>query len=318
MIPAAEAVTRGWDIRSRNFGDEIDFFSPGLKRYETREFRPANSRAFLPVSVTGSACALQCDHCSAKMLEGMVSVRAGADLFTLAASLRERGTTGILVSGGSTRDGGVPLHAHLDDIRRIKDDLGMTVVCHVGYPSEELARGIAAAGADAAMMDIIGADETLHDVYHLDLTVEDVERSLAAVASTGIRVIPHIVLGLHYGQLVGEHRALEIISRYPVWTVILVVLTPLSGTPMGGLAPPPAEVCIDFMVHTRATMPMTRVHLGCGRPLGDMKVALDRAAIDHGFNGIAYPAEGSVAYATDRGLRPRFYDSCCSVTWGMP
>ena len=38
-------------------------------------------------------------------------------------------------------------------------------------------------------------------------------------------------------------------------------------------------------------------------------------AIDHGLNGIAYPAEGSVAYARSRGLEPRFYDYCCSLTW---
>jgi len=39
------------------------------------------------------------------------------------------------------------------------------------------------------------------------------------------------------------------------------------------------------------------------------------AAIDHGLNGIAYPAEGMVAYARQRGLEPSFYEYCCSLTW---
>ncbi len=315
-MSAVTEITPGWAIRSRNFGEQIDFFSPGLKRYETSEFKPRNARAFLPISVTGSACALQCDHCQAKVLEGMVSVRAQEDLFALAVSLHEKGTKGILVSGGSTREGGVPLAPHLNDIRRIKAELGMTVIAHVGYPSAELARGLADAGADAAMMDIIGANETLRDVYHLDLTVDDVERSLAALTDTGMRVIPHIVLGLQYGRFLGEFHALEMIARHPVWTLVLVVLMPLTGTPMGAVKSPPVPECAQFFALARDTMPETRVHLGCGRPMGETKVLLDRAAIDHGFNGIAYPAEGSVAYAAERGLTPKFYDACCSVTWG--
>lgn len=312
---SAAAATPGFAIRREAFGDRIDFFAPGLKRYETSEFKPANARAFLPVSVTGSACALQCDHCSAKVLEGMIALDAGRDLFDLAAELHAKGTKGVLVSGGSQRTGGVPLLAHLDAIARIKAELGMRVICHVGYPTPEVARGLVQAGADGAMIDVIGADETLRDVYHLPLTVADVERSVAALAEAGLRIIPHIVLGLHYGRFLGESAALAMIARYPVWTLILVVLTPLVGTPMGHLPPPDTHEVIDFFAQARSAMPTTRVHLGCARPLGDVKVALDRAAIDHGFNGIAYPAEGSVGYARSRGLEPRFYDGCCSMTW---
>jgi hypothetical protein len=180
-----------------------------------------------------------------------------------------------------------------------------------------VADALAAAGIDAAMMDSIGADETLRDVYHLGLTVRDVERSLAAVVATGVRVIPHIVIGLHYGRLLGEEAALRMIAGHRVWTLVLVVLTPLVGTPMADVPPPPVEDVVPFMAHAREVMPDTRIHLGCARPLGGMKVALDRAAIDHGFNGMAYPAEGTVAYAESRGLEPRFYDTCCSVTWGF-
>ena len=55
--------------------------------------------------------------------------------------------------------------------------------------------------------------------------------------------------------------------------------------------------------------------LGCARPLGEMKTAVDRLAIDAGFNGIAYPAEGIVNYAEQRGLTPEFVNACCGVTW---
>jgi hypothetical protein len=293
----------------------IEFYAPGLKRWETSEWKPANPRRFLPVSVTGAACALQCDHCQAKVLEGMVSVRLEENLFEVARRLRAQGSEGLLVSGGSTRTGGVPLLPHLRHVPRIREELGMRVIVHSGVVSPTLAEGLAAAGVDGVMLDIIGADETIRDVYHLDLTTADFERSLSLLAERGMRIIPHIVCGLHYGRFLGEHTALEMISRHPVSTLIIVVLVPLVGTPMGHLPPPPVEDVTAFFADARAAMPETKVNLGCARPLGAMKGELDRAAIDCGLNGIAYPAEGTVAYARSRGLEPRFYEYCCSLTW---
>jgi hypothetical protein len=49
--------------------------------------------------------------------------------------------------------------------------------------------------------------------------------------------------------------------------------------------------------------------------MGAMKTELDWAAIDYGLNGIAYPAEGAIAYAASRGLEARLYEYCCSLTW---
>jgi uncharacterized radical SAM superfamily protein len=302
-------TTAGFAVRQANFADTIEFYAPGLKRWETPEWKPTNPKRFLPVSVTGSACALSCDHCQAKVLEGMISVKAGENLFDLALQLKSQGSEGLLVSGGSTRAGGVPMLGHLRHVPRIKDELGMKVIAHSGVVSPELAQGLADAGVDGVMLDIIGADETIHDVYHLDLTVADFERSLALLADRGLRIIPHIVCGLHYGTFRGEHRALEMISRYPVSTLIIVVLVPLVGTPMAHLPPPPVEDVVDFFADARA------VNLGCARPLGPMKQELDQAAIDHGLNGIAYPADGAIAYARSRGLEPKLYEYCCSLTW---
>jgi uncharacterized radical SAM superfamily protein len=309
------APTAGFALRQANFADTIDFYAPGLKRWETPEWKPSNPRRFLPVSVTGSACALSCDHCQAKVLEGMISVKAGEDLFDLAASLKARGSEGLLVSGGSTKAGGVPMLGHLKHVPRIKEELGMKVIAHSGVVSPQLAEGLAEAGVDGVMLDIIGADETIRDVYHLDLTTADFERSLALLADRELRIIPHIVCGLHYGTFLGEHRALEMIRRYPVSTLIIVVLVPLVGTPMAHLPPPPVEDVVAFFAEARAAMPTTKVNLGCARPLGPMKRDLDEAAIDHGLNGIAYPADGAIAYARSRGLEPKLYEYCCSLTW---
>ncbi|MDN5859544.1 MAG: radical SAM protein, partial [Pseudonocardia sp.] len=189
------ALHPGFEIRRRHFGDVMDFYAPGLKRWSTPEWTPRNPRRFLPVSVTGSACALSCDHCQTKVLDGMAGIAPGEDLFDTAVRMKAGGSEGLLVSGGSTRTGGVPLAAHLRHVPRIRHELGMKVIVHSGVVSPRLAAQLAAADVDGVMLDIIGADETIRDVYHLDLTTADFDRSLAVLAEHGLRIIPHIVLG---------------------------------------------------------------------------------------------------------------------------
>jgi lipoyl synthase len=320
-LPEPPPASAGMLQRLHHFGAAVEFYAPGLKRWQTGEWTPARPHRFIPISVTGTACALGCDHCKTSVLKGMISL-AGRErersLFEVAKGLAARGTEGILVSGGSTRSGGVPLGPHLHDLRRAREELGLRVIVHSGVVSPDLARGLAEAGVDGVMLDVIGADETIRDVYHLDLTVADFERSIALLADRGLSIIPHIVLGLHWGRLLGEHHALEMIRRHPVSTLILVVLTPLVGTPMEHIQPPPLADVVGFFRQARAAMPTTPVNLGCARPLGPLKLALDKAAIDEGLNGIAYPAEGVIDYARRSGLWPTLYETCCSLTWASP
>jgi uncharacterized radical SAM superfamily protein len=311
-VPAAPSPAQ---LRRENFPDVMDFYAPGLKRWQSSEWVPQSPRRFLPVSVTGSACALSCDHCQTKVLEAMVSVRAGGDLFSLATRLHEEGSDGILLSGGSNRAGAVPLGAHLRHIPRIREELGMKVIVHCGLVTAKLARALGASGVDGVMIDVIGADETLRHVYHLDRSVADVERSLQLLCDEGLRVIPHIVLGLHYGRFLGESRALDIVSSHEVSTLVLVVLVPLAGTPMAGASAPPVDQVAKFFALARLSAPSSTINLGCARPLGAQKLELDEAAIDLGLNGIAYPADGAIDYARSRGLVPRLFEYCCSLTW---
>ena len=312
LMPPAER-SRGMLDRLARFGDRMDFYAPGLKRWQTEEWTPSKPHRFVSISVTGTGCALSCEHCKTNVLKGMIAL-GGRSLFEVARELATGGTEGLLVSGGSTRSGGVPLEPHFGDLRRIKDELGLLVIVHSGVVSPRLAAGLASAGVDGAMLDVIGADETIRDIYHLDLTTADFERSIARLAEAGLTIIPHIVLGLHGGQFRGEANALEMIRRHPVSTLVLVVLTPLVGTPMEHLPPPPLADVVGFFARARAAMPGTPINLGCARPLGPMKVALDKAAIDAGLNGIAYPAEGVIDYARRSGLRPALFESCCSIT----
>jgi uncharacterized radical SAM superfamily protein len=315
--PVRQVMEKAFALRREHFPDEITFHAPGLRRYKTAEYPDQDHRSFVSISLTGAECALACDHCNMNILKGMTPLpRFGGSLFELCYELASQGAAGVLISGGSNKKGRVPLLKHIPDLIRVRRELGLTIRIHPGIPDEETVAGLAEVGLDGAMMDIIGDNDTIRDVYHLtETTIDDYERALALLERYNVPSIPHIILGLHYGQMRGEHKALEIIARHRHQAVVLVILMPLSGTQMVHVTPPPVKEIIQFFVHARMTLPASPLMLGCARPVGYSKLQTDRAAVDAGFNGIAYPAQGIITYAQQRGLQPKLINACCGVQW---
>ncbi len=313
--PGGEADS-AFALRRAHFSDEITFHTPGLKRFKTSEYGGQDAARFVSVSVTGTECALACEHCKMHVLEGMTALpKFHGTLFDLCCELAGRGARGLLVSGGCDKRGRVPLLRYIPDLIRARRELGFTIRVHPGLPDEETVAGLADVGIDGAMVDIIGDGATLREVYHLDTTIAEYEAVLERLERHGVPAVPHILLGLHFGQMRGEWTALDMIVRHARKFLVLVILMPLTGTPMVSVTPPPVPEIADFFALARRTLPAMPVMLGCARPLGKIKIEIDRAAVDAGLNGIAYPAEGIVAYARERGLTPKFVDACCGVQW---
>lgn len=305
---------QAFDIRKSNFPDEITFFVPtGLKSYSTSEFQPTNPYAFMSISLTGAACALDCDHCNKKILEPMIPLDKKTGLYNMCSHLAKKGTQTVLISGGSTPTGEVPFMKHIEDIRRVREELGMRIIMHTGLVTKpEMAKALKDAGVDGVAIDIIGSDDTIKEVYHLDATIKNYDLSLEILSDHGLSLRPHVILGLHFGQFKGEYKALEMISRYPVHSLVVVILVPMHDTNMWGVQPPNTEEVAEFFLIARKTLPDKWLMLGCARPLGDYKRKVDRFAVDAGFNGIAFPAEGMAAHAGTKGLQVLYVENACS------
>lgn len=314
--PAPGIDPRCLQVRRAHFGNTIRFHAPGLKRYATSEYGHQDHQRFVSVSVTGSACALRCEHCAMKVLEPMGDLpRFDGSLYELCARLHARGARGVLVSGGCDQQGRVPLLAHVPDLVRVRRELGLLIRVHPGLPDEDTCRGLGEVGIDGAMLDVIGHRDTVRAVYHLDATPDDYDRALDRLERHGVPTVPHIILGLHFGRMLGEYRALEIVAAHRPKLLVLVILMPLSGTGMAAVTPPSLAEIGAFFAAARLRLPTTPVMLGCARPLGAMKEQIDRLAVACGLNGIAYPADGVVAHARAHGLEPEFIDACCGVSW---
>lgn len=301
----------------RSAGRPVMFSTPTFKEYDTADVKGCGKNSFPAFSITGSACALNCDHCQTKILDPMIPALHPEDLDRRVRDLiLLQNLQGFLLSGGSNKHNEIRYERFYPVIEKLKRDFpNLRIAVHTALTDEPAARRMEAAGIDTAMMDVIGANETIRDVYHLDRPVEDFESTLAALCATSMQVTPHIVVGLHYGKLLGEERALDIVARHKTHALVLVVIMPFYAKAGTFATPDTADVGRIFLTARQRLMDRD-VLLGCARPPGMHKRVTDAYAVMAGLDGIAFPAEGATAVARAIGRTIQQQHSCCSIKIG--
>ncbi|MEM2896341.1 MAG: radical SAM protein [Halobacteria archaeon] len=293
------------------FGKRIRFYVPSFAYYPN-EFFKARRMAFPSISITGDKCALRCKHCDGRILKTMISAPTPDELMKVLIGIKENGGVGCLISGGCLPNGSVPLRKFLNAIKKAKSDLGLKIVVHTGLISYEDAKGLSDAKVDAALIDVIGASETIKDVYHLDLSVEAYESSLRALKMAEIPLVPHVLIGLHYGKLKGEYKALEMISNYDPAAIVMIAFMPIRGTSMENVSPPGPYDVAKILSIARFLLPNAPLVLGCVRPTGEHRIETDALAVRAGVNAIAFPAKSAIEMANEYKLDVSFSPTCCS------
>jgi lipoyl synthase len=295
-----------WDTTRLIHGNEFTFYLPGMIRYgRTRGRYPA-------VSITGSRCDLLCEHCRGLLLEPMIHVSDPEELCGLACRLKERGALGLLLSGGADLSGKLPWDRFFDAIARAYEETGLFISAHVGFPDYESCIRLKQAGVQQALLDVMGDRETAMQVYHLKSETVVLD-ALKAISQSGLALAPHVVAGLYYGRFGGEQKAIEIIGRYDPEVMVIVVLSPLKGTPMASaVQPSPLEVA-RLIAEARLLMPRVPIALGCERPRNKQGWMLERLALRAGATRMSVWSDEAIQEALRLGLKPRFQLTCCSV-----
>lgn len=301
-----EKLRQARETSWRHCGKSLTVYLPGMFSLD------GMTGAYPAISITGSDCALQCEHCCGTTLQPMISAMEPSTLLEQSLDLSKKGSHGILISGGCDGAGRLPWEKFLPAIAAIKRDTGLYVSIHCGLLDGETARGLKDAGVDQALLDVIGDDETYQEIYHVRFGVSRIAETMEALSGADLPMVPHVVCGLHYGQMRGEWKALEMISRYPVEQLVIVSLMAIPGTPFAELKGPPAEEIGEIIVRARNLMPSVRMSLGCARRRGDTQTEL--LAIDGGINRMALPSEEALDRAREYGLDIRYQKTCCSVT----
>lgn len=292
-------------------------FSIKLKRDRTFYASYPHPR-FPTISITGKACALNCKHCGRHYLRSMLPCPSPSVLYRTCSNLAANGARGVLLSGGYNREGYVPFEPFLDAIERIKRETGLFLNLHTGLTPPPLARELGKAGVDMASVDLIGADETIEYVLGLQRTTEDYERTLKTLSKSIPRVVPHICIGIHGGEVKGEFKALEMAATTNVAALVFLVLIPTPGTAFEDVEAPAPPVVGEFIAKARIKFPEIPLALGCMRPKSKGRIETELQALRSGIDRIEIPSAETIRTARKMGLEVRRLDACCAVPAEKP
>jgi len=255
---------------------------------------------------------LNCKHCSGHYLAHMPDVSTPEKLKAFAVRHAEGGGVGILISGGSTSSGSVPLGGFYPAIRWIKDNTGLVLNLHTGLVDRRAAEEIAASGIDFASVDLVGSDETIKQVYGLEVKVGEYEETVFSLKDAGVRVTPHVCVGLDYGELRGEFHAVEIAASLKPESIVIVALIPTAGTPMAGSRPPSVEDVVKVVSEAKRLSPDSEVSLGCMHSRLE-KLRLEWEAIEAGATRLTLPSKATLERARGAGFEVRSFEACCAI-----
>jgi hypothetical protein len=244
----------------------------------------------------------------------MIPATSPQTLVETCKKIKAKGAVGCLISGGCLPDGSVPIGGFVDAIAEAKK-LGLTIVVHTGLIKVDTANRLKKAGVDTVSIDILGSEETAKEVYHVNATTKDYRQSLLALKSSGIPFTPHVLVGLHFGELRGELDALRMIAEFQPSALILIVFFPIRGTRMENVKPPSPKTVANVLVEARSIMPRVPIVLGCARPKGKLRSDVDVLAVEAGVNAIAFPTVEAIKAADNFRLDVTFSNLCCSLIY---
>lgn len=270
------------------------------------------SDTFPSISVTGNSCSLMCQHCRGKLLHSLIPATTCEELEKKVMVLHARGAKGILLTGGCDKSGRVPIMSIIPAIKKLKEKTDLIIIAHTGFINIEEAELLKDSGLDGIGFDVMGDMEAVKDVYGLHVSEKEYLDSLRAISDSGLSVFPHVCVGIHFGKLSGEFRALEMISSIAPSTVIITGLMPVTGTPMERIKPIPSD--FEEVIKKAIEMfPQTPIVLGCAHSSGKDRAQIEKSALMCGVSGIAAPTFGTIRFAKENGYEINFYGTCCGL-----
>lgn len=279
-----------WETRRQNFPDELRCDLPDRT---------------LPVSLTGTACALDCAHCGGHYLEGMTPHQSAPH------KLAGGDYASCLISGGCSQAGSVEVANRAQFVKTLRKQ-GLRINMHVGLLTpEEIAKVVPL--ADSISFDVVSDDETIHEVFGLSRSGQAYLETYQRLIDAGAPVTPHICIGLKGGEICGEYEALEQVARMGAAALVFIVLIPTPGTRYADRQPPTLDEVAQVFIRARELFPDKPINLGCMRPKGRYRAELDKLAVRCGLNRLVNPTSPAVKLATEMGLKLHYGRECCTL-----
>lgn len=289
-------------ITKDNFKDKLKIYIP--------------NKGFPAISITGSECELNCEHCNKKYLDGMKDLRNNEDLKDFLYKHSKNKGVGVLISGGCNPDGSVPLLDFIDTIKEIKNNTELIINAHTGLLSEKTAKALADAGVDVISFDITMDRDAIREIYHLKKDIEDYKVALELLKRYNLNVVPHICVGLYYGKLHEELAALQYIreSGLNPSLIVIIALIPPKDSSKKFKEPTALEIAKVIAV-VRFLFPRTEISLGCMRPKARIKIDVEKYALKAGITRIELPSKKTLKWLKKENpeIQLTYFSACCAI-----
>ncbi|MCD6427150.1 MAG: hypothetical protein J7L03_03485 [Caldisericaceae bacterium] len=275
----------------------------------------------IAMSLTGTYCELKCKHCNAQYLKGMLTKEQ-----TLKAIESRPGYyKSVLVSGGSTKEGKVPVVQNLRFIKKLYK-MGLKLNFHTGLLEREEILKIKPY-ASRISFDFIYDDEVIKNVYGLtEKTKEDYEKTYLLMRRLvggrienkegypSSRVVPHYTIGLNCGKITkGDFDTISELAYLKPTLLVIDVFIPTKGTPFENCPPPPLEGVREILDKARRRLTRTTMFLGCMRPFGEYREKLDLMAYELGVKGFVKPSRPLIEKVKNSGEKIVIKEECCAL-----
>lgn len=289
-------------LTRKNFHNTLKIYIPNKK--------------FPAISITGNECALNCAHCDKKYLNGMRPISNNEDLEGFLMNLSKEGGKGALLSGGCEPDGSVPLINYLDTIKKVKKNTKLIINTHTGLLNEATAKKLAEAKVDIVSFDINIDNEIIKEIYHLEKDIGDYERAVRILKKYELNIVPHICIGLYYGELHKELESIKFIKEIGInpSLIVLIALIPPKNSEILFKRPHPEDIA-KVIATIRFVFPRTEISLGCMRPRGDIKTDVEKFAIKAGITRLEIPSKSTIKWLkqVNSEIHLKFFSACCAI-----
>ncbi len=246
----------------------------------------------------------------------MIAATSHNELMSRAVEAEKNGAAGLLISGGCDVKGRMlNLNKLLPTLKKIKNETDLILKLHTGLVDRELAEQIVEAEVDIASMEFVGADASVREIFGLDCGVQGYLDSFLNLKDAGMRFIsPHVCVGIHYGKLLGEFNALNLLREHiDPDTLVIIVFRPTKGTALEHVPSPEAGDVGRVAAHARKLFPEKKILLGSLRPRTtdpgdagsgrDPRLEIERAALQNGIDAVEIPSPPFIRIMKDRGIR---------------
>ena len=208
-----------------------------------------------------------------------------------------------------------------EHLKEVKNKYGreIKVFMHLGFTDSQTAESLYEIGIDGVLVNIFSDRHSIEEIYNLKGCSPDMfYKNSRLLKKAGLRVSPHLIIGLGDSSLSGEYRSVGEIAESGVDSCVFVIAKNLSKHNRSDISEIKPLDVVKLFEYAKSRMPDIPLILGCARPHGQEFEKMEIEFLKLRVNAIAFPSERTLDYAKENNYSFHFEEQCCAFLANKP